>query len=127
MPVSYIEMPLSKLLFGTASSPLASIRLLTQVLSPYKHPPGGASRALCSIATPCLNFSSSYPPTLLRPPSNHPFLRWGNLGFVEYCVALQAQADEALAAASEEERAAADAAVRKVVALELDFWNMAYH
>lgn len=52
--------------------------------------------------------------------------RWGNKGFAEYCVALAAQADAALAAAGPEERADADTAVRRVVKLELDFWNMAY-
>ncbi|GBF96417.1 hypothetical protein Rsub_09216 [Raphidocelis subcapitata] len=53
--------------------------------------------------------------------------RWGNAGFDAYCVALAAHADEALAAAGPEERGAADGAVRRVVKLELGFWEMAYH
>jgi len=52
--------------------------------------------------------------------------RWGNPGFAEYVVALAAQADEALATASAAEREAAAAAVKRVVELELTFWNMAY-
>ena len=69
----------------------------------------------------------------LHPTHNHPrtqkkrnAARWGNPGFGEYVVALAASADAALAAAPEEARAAAEAAVRRVLALELAFWDMAY-
>ncbi|KIZ07289.1 putative Seed maturation protein PM36 like protein [Monoraphidium neglectum] len=52
--------------------------------------------------------------------------RWGNAGFAQYCVDLEAQADEALTSSPPEVLEAADAAVKRAVQLELGFWGMAY-
>lgn len=52
--------------------------------------------------------------------------RWGSLAFGDYVDALAAQADEALAAAAPEERAAAEALVVRVCHLENGFWGMAF-
>lgn len=52
--------------------------------------------------------------------------RWGNEGFTDYVKVLEAQADSALAAASEAEWAKAKEAFLTVARLEKDFWQMAY-
>lgn len=51
--------------------------------------------------------------------------RWGNDGFAQFVRRLEAQADEALAQAPEQAGAAAEV-VGRIVALEVDFWQMAY-
>jgi hypothetical protein len=67
-------------------------------------------------ASRCYCYPKPYPP----PP------RWGNAGFAQYCVDLEAQADEALTSSPPEVLEAADAAVKRAVQLELGFWGMAY-
>lgn len=52
--------------------------------------------------------------------------RWGSDGFTEYVGGLAAMADGLLAVASDEDAAAAVAAVRRVLELEVAFWDMAY-
>lgn len=52
--------------------------------------------------------------------------RWGSDDFTEYVRGLAAMADALLASASEDEVAAATAAVKRVLELEVGFWDMAY-
>lgn len=62
----------------------------------------------------------------MRPPYDEFADRWGSEAFTAYVSALEAQADEALAAASDKERAAAESAFHEVARLEKDFWQMAF-
>ncbi|MFQ4140304.1 TenA family transcriptional regulator [Nodosilinea sp. PGN35] len=52
--------------------------------------------------------------------------RWGNAGFTDYVGLLAAQADGALAIASPEVQAQAEAAFLRVADLEAAFWQMAF-
>ena len=52
--------------------------------------------------------------------------RWGNPLFTEYVKLLEQQADEALAAASPEVQAEAEAAFKEVALQEKAFWQMAF-
>ncbi|MBD2230435.1 TenA family transcriptional regulator [Phormidium tenue] len=52
--------------------------------------------------------------------------RWGNPGFTDYVHLLAAQADAALAIASPEVQAQAEAAFLQVADLEANFWQMAF-
>jgi hypothetical protein len=94
-----------------------SKQLRAALLEPSAQPPAAAPTPkswLTDLHTHC---------RLQSPPAPY---RWGNKEFAAYCVALAAQADAALAAAGPEERAAAEASVRRALKLELDFWSMAY-
>lgn len=52
--------------------------------------------------------------------------RWGSDGFSEYVSGLERQADEALQAASEQERRQAGTLFVEIAELENQFWQMAY-
>ena len=52
--------------------------------------------------------------------------RWGNSQFTDYVKMLEQQADQALAAASEELQEQAQTAFLRIASLEKDFWQMAF-
>lgn len=96
-------------------------------LTSLTHQPYAVQAAAFWAMEACYNQSWSGVGEGLADPKYQEFVdRWGNEGFAAYCVALAANADEALAEAPQEQREAADAAVKRVVELELGFWNMAY-
>lgn len=52
--------------------------------------------------------------------------RWGNPGFTDYVKQLAAQADEALAGASDHTQSLASTTFLRIAALEAAFWQMAF-
>jgi thiaminase/transcriptional activator TenA len=65
-------------------------------------------------------------PGKMPPPYDEFADRWGNVGFTEYVQSLARQADAALQVATPEAIAKAQQVFLRVVALERDFWQMAY-